>query len=153
MIKQISSLQNPLIKQLVLLQSKSRERRKSGLFIIEGQREISLALKGSYSIQTILVCPEIIEKETFKDLKNQLGNKTEYVEVSSEVYEKISYRNSTEGILAICVAKDLSLKNLQIKNENPLILVVEAPEKPGNIGAILRTADAAGLDAVIIANP
>jgi TrmH family RNA methyltransferase len=75
------------------------------------------------------------------------------MEISADIYQKLSYRTTTEGILAISHTKDLSLKNLDISSQKPLILVAEAPEKPGNIGALLRTADAADLDAVIFANP
>ena len=153
MHKQISSLQNPLIKQCLLLSEKARERKKNGLFMIEGQREIELALKGDYLLKTVLFCSEIISEEELFVLKEQSNSEAEFIEITSEVYEKLSYRTSTEGIIAIAEFKNLSLKNLNFSNANPLILVAEAPEKPGNIGALLRTADAANLDAVIIANP
>ncbi|MFK5982564.1 MAG: RNA methyltransferase, partial [Flavobacteriaceae bacterium] len=150
MNKQISSLQNPLIKQILLLQEKSRERKKTGLFIIEGKREIELAIKGGYIIKTLLFCPEITSEETITKLNLST---TEVIETSLEVYKKIAYRTSTEGIVAIAESKELHINNFKPKTRNPLILVAEAPEKPGNIGAILRTADAANVDAVIIANP
>ncbi len=151
MLKTISSLQNPLIKQVLLLQEKSRERKKTGLFVIEGQREIELALKGNFTIKTLLFCPEIVSEEKAQDLKTD--SNTEHIEISLEVFKKLAYRNSTEGVIAVAKVKDLALNHLNLETENPLILVAEAPEKPGNIGAILRTADAANLDAVIIANP
>lgn len=151
-MKQVSSLQNPLIKQILLLQEKSRERKKTGLFIIEGQREIELALKGGYTLKTILFCTEIISEEN--EIITQLKNtNSEAIEITLEVYKKIAYRTSTEGVLAIAECKPSSLEGLNFTKEYPLILVAEAPEKPGNIGAILRTADAANVDAVIIANP
>lgn len=153
MHKQITSLQNPLIKQCILLSEKSRERKKTGLFLIEGQREIELALKGGYSLQTVLFSSEIISEEELLALKDQLGTETELIEVSSEVYHKIAYRTSTEGVVAIAKTKQHSLNDLKFSHNKPLILVAEAPEKPGNIGALLRTADAANVDAVIIANP
>lgn len=153
MHKTISSLQNPLIKQFKLLQEKARERTKTGLFVIEGQREISLTVKGGYLLKTIFFCPEIISEESLFHLKKTSNTETEFIEITSEIYEKLAYRASTEGVLAIAVAKDLSLKNYKPQTTNPLILIAEAPEKPGNIGALLRTADAAKLDAVIIANP
>lgn len=132
----------------MLLQEKSKARKQTGTFLIEGQREIELAQKGGYEIETILFLPEIIsEKEAGK-----LSYSAELIEISKEVYQKLAYRDTTEGILAIAKSKNLSLSELDL-GENPLILVAEAPEKPGNIGAILRTADAANLDAVIIANP
>ncbi len=153
MQKQISSLQNPLIKHALQLQEKSRERRKSGLFVIEGKREIILALKGGYAIETILFCSEIISNDALLTIKNLSTTDVLCIEITIEIYKKLSYRASTEGLLAIAKGRDLSLKNVLLTNSNPLILVAEAPEKPGNIGALLRTADAANLDAVIIANP
>lgn len=152
MIKQISSLQNPLVKQMLQLIEKSRERRKLGLFVIEGQREIQLALKGDYTLKTVLICPDIITEFEFSEIKDNLSETTEIIEISVGVYQKLSYRTTTEGILAISQTKDLSLENLDLSTENSLILIAEAPEKPGNIGALLRTADAANLDAVIFAN-
>lgn len=159
MHKIITSLQNPLIKQIFLLQEKSRERRKTGLFVIEGLREISLALKGSYFLKTILFAPEIISEDENFTLRKFVKSETEFIEITPEIYRKLAYRSSTEGVLAIAQSKDLSIKNLKRKIyhpelvEGPLILIAEAPEKPGNIGALLRTADAANVDAVIIANP
>jgi len=150
MFKTISSLQNPLIKQVLLLQEKSRERKKTGLFIIEGKREKELALKGGYTLQTLLFCEEIVSEENIEKLN--ITN-TELINISLEVYKKIAYRTSTEGIIAIAEVKNLHINNLKLESKNLLILVAEAPEKPGNIGALLRTADAANLDAVLITNP
>ena len=151
MLKNISSFQNPLIKKVLLLQEKAKERKKHSLFIIEGKREIKLALKGGYKINTLLFCSDIISENDVSNFLNTDVNNL--IEISIEVYKKIAYRNSTEGIIAISESKDLSLSKLKLKDHNQLILVAEAPEKPGNIGAILRTADAANVDAVIIANP
>lgn len=153
MHKSITSPQNPLIKQIGLLQEKSRERRKTGLFIIEGLREILLALKGNYAIQTLLFCPDIISEDAVFNLKHATTSETEFIEITSEIYEKLAYRSTTEGVLAIVHSKDLNIKNLKPETRNLLFLIAEAPEKPGNIGALLRTADAANVDAVIIANP
>lgn len=147
-MKQITSVQNPFIKSLVLLQEKSKARKQTGTFLIEGQREIELAQKGGYEIESILFLPEISSEVEAR----KLSRSAELIEISREVYQKLAYRDTTEGILAIAKSKNLSLAELNL-GENPLILVAEAPEKPGNIGAILRTADAANLDAVIIANP
>lgn len=151
MFKQISSAQNSLIKELILLKEKSRVRKKSDRFIIEGKREISLALKGNYTIEKILFDPSIISSEIIRDEYNTLD--IECIELTSEVYSKITYRSTTEGVTAITQAKRLSLDEIVFNSKNPLILVAEALEKPGNIGAILRTADAANVDAVFIANP
>ncbi|GGG57674.1 TrmH family RNA methyltransferase [Bizionia arctica] len=148
--KQITSTQNSYIKELVLLKDKSKNRKQSGLFLIEGAREIDLAIKGDYKIDTILFYPELFSEEQLNSLKASQNNT---IEISKDVYQKLAYRETTEGVIAVAKTKEFSLKNLKFKNENPLILIAEAPEKPGNIGALLRTADAANVDAVIIANP
>jgi len=153
MFKQITSPQNSYIKELVQLKEKSRLRKKTQTFLIEGLREISLAVQGNYQIKTILVASSISNNEEIESLLNRTSSSIEIIEISKEVYKKLALRDSTEGILAIAKCKDLLLSNIQFKSKNPLILVAEAPEKPGNIGALLRTADAAGIDAVFIANP
>lgn len=147
-MKQITSIQNPFIKSLVLLQEKSKARKQSGIFLIEGKREIEIAMKGGYEVETILFLPELISVVEAR----KLSKSADLIEISKEVYQKLAYRDTTEGILALAKTKSLQLSDLKL-SENPLILVAEAPEKPGNIGALLRTADAANLDAVIIANP
>jgi TrmH family RNA methyltransferase len=148
-MKQITSVQNPFVKSLAQLQEKAKARRETGTFLIEGQREIELALKGGYQITTILFVPELypdnrISVSTHKSI--------EFIEINAEVYHKLAYRDTTEGIIAVARSKELQLSGLEL-SQNPLVLIAEAPEKPGNIGALLRTADAANLDAVIIANP
>ena len=148
-LKLITSPQNPFIKSLLLLQEKSKARKQSGTFLIEGKREIELAMNGGYAIDSILYLPEYLFAEEIS--KFQVEN-IELIEVSREVYQKLAYRETTEGLIAVAQMKSHLLSDLKL-SENPLILVAEAPEKPGNIGAILRTADAANLDAVIIANP
>ncbi len=153
MRKQISSTQNPFIKELLQLKDKSRIRKKTNLFMIEGLREVSLAINGNYKIETVLVDFSIISEEKVEKIFQELDYHIEFIEISNEVYKKLAIRNSTEGVLAIAKTKDLSLNSLEIKSKKPLILVAESPEKPGNIGALLRTADASGIDAVIIANP
>ncbi|MBN4070637.1 RNA methyltransferase [Olleya sp. AH-315-F22] len=150
MTKQISSTQNPFIRQLVLLKDKSRERKKSGLFLIEGEREITLAIKGGYTIETFLFYSQIFSEEQINTLTTKQIN---LIEVTKDVYQKLAYRETTEGVIAVAKTRDLPPESISFKTDNPLVLVVEAPEKPGNIGALLRTADAANVDAVIIANP
>jgi TrmH family RNA methyltransferase len=145
-MKQISSAQNPFIKSLIQLQEKAKARKQSSTFLIEGMREIELAIKGNYEIETILFLPELVSN-------NQITKLTDNpIEISKEVYQKLAYRDTTEGILAVAKTKSHQLYDLKL-SENPLILVLEAIEKPGNIGAVLRTCDAAKVDAVIIANP
>ena len=146
-MKTITSVQNPFIKSLVQLQEKAKVRKQTATFLMEGKREIELAQKGGYEIETILFLPELIDANYLKDIKA-----TDYIEINKEVYQKLAYRDSTEGILAVAKTKSHELKELKLSN-NPLILVAEGIEKPGNLGAILRTADAANIDAVIIANP
>ncbi len=150
MAKEISSVQNPFIKNLILIKEKSRARKKAGIFLIEGHREIMLADKGGYKLETILFNPEIISEEQVGKLVNQ---QTEIIEISKDVYQRLAHRDKTEGVLAVAKCKSHTLNVLELISKNLLILVAEAPEKPGNIGALLRTADAANIDAVIIANP
>ncbi|RKS98792.1 RNA methyltransferase [Flavobacterium sp. 123] len=147
-MKQITSIQNPFIKSLVLLQEKAKARKQSGTFLIEGQREISIAIKGGYEIETLLFLPEICSETEAR----KLSKSADLIEINKEIYQKLAYRDTTEGVLAVAKTKSTQLSDLKL-SDNPLILVAEAPEKPGNIGALLRTADAANLDAVIIANP
>lgn len=149
-MKEITSTQNPLIKQLAQLKDKSRERKKTSLFLIEGVREISLALKGGYELETVLFYPKLF---SFEQLNSLITEQINTIEISKDVYQKLAYRDTTEGILAVAKNKNHTITDLKFKSKNPLILVAEAPEKPGNIGAILRTADAANVDAVIIVNP
>ncbi|MFC4739751.1 TrmH family RNA methyltransferase [Flavobacterium ponti] len=148
-MKQITSIQNPYIKSLVQLQEKAKARKQTGTFLIEGKREIELAIKGNYEIETILFLPELISEKQLNSLTIKQFNT---IEISKDVYQKLAYRDTTEGIVAIAKTKNLSLSDLKLP-ENPLILVLESIEKPGNIGAMLRTADAANIDAVILANP
>ncbi|KOY52611.1 TrmH family RNA methyltransferase [Polaribacter dokdonensis] len=149
-MKQITSSQNSYIKRLLKLQEKARERKKLGLFIIEGLREISLAIKANYKFETVLFNSHLISQTEVEDI---FKNTTELIEISKEVYEKLAYRNSTEGIIAVAQSKNFSLNEIKFKNYNPLVIIAEGLEKPGNIGALLRTADAANVDAVFIANP
>ncbi len=144
----ISSVQNPKIKQLVLLQQKSSERRKTGLFVVEGQREILHCLETGYQIDSLFCCPTLLDSA---DVPFDTSRFTGY-EVTREVYEKIAYRGSTEGMLAVVRSRQLTLAELQL-GENPLLVVLERVEKPGNLGAILRSADAAHADAVIVCDP
>ncbi len=154
MLKKISSVQNKEIKHLIQLQEKSRNRRKEGVFIVEGQREIHLALKGGYQPLKLYFNAGLIDfQEVLTISKTNSEQATEIIEIDKEVYEKVAYRGSTEGLIAVFTAKGHGLETINFKIPNPLVLVAEAPEKPGNIGAILRSADAAGIDAVIIANP
>lgn len=142
----ISSNQNPRIKHLLLLQQKSSERRRTGLFVVEGQRELGHCLEAGYQVEEIYVCPELCDH-----IPTDIHKVSSY-EVTPSVYEKIAYRGTTEGIVAVVRARRLTLSDLCL-SEHPLIIVLESVEKPGNLGAILRSADAAGADAVVVCDP
>lgn len=151
MMKEISSTKNPLVKLCVELSTKSKLRTIQDRFVFEGLRELSLAVQGGYVIERILFVPQILP---LASLKNVLAEQQpELIAINKEVYAKLSYRSSTEGVIVLARVKNHGLENITFAKHNPLILVAEASEKPGNIGALLRTADAAALDAVLIANP
>ena len=131
---------------------KNRERRKRGLFVAEGRREVSLALAAGYKPGALLVCPEIYQEDPAYPINfNDIGTGKVFY-INAAVYNKLAYRNNVEGMLLSGEAREHSLRNLKTP-ANPLILVVEKVEKPGNLGAILRTCDAAGADAVIVCDP
>ena len=144
----ITSTQNPKVKSLLQLE-KPRERRRQQLFLIEGPREIRLALEAGYKIGNIFYCEEIVSKS---ELGIDLTNEKLVIPVSQEVFEKIAVREGSGGVVAVAEMKPHGLEQIQL-SKNPLLLILEAVEKPGNLGAILRTADAAGVDAVIICDP
>lgn len=148
-MKAITSLQNPIIKNVVKLQEKSRERKKQDLFVIEGKREIYLAINAGYCIKSILFLDDIITTTEIQQITN---HKVELIKITKEIYTKTAYRNTTEGIIAIAKTKKNNIKDIVFKTKNPLILVLEGIEKPGNVGAMLRTADAANIDLVCIAD-
>ncbi len=143
----ITSPQNERIKHLVQLQQKSSLRRQEGLFVVEGRRELLHCINADYEVKTIFVDNQKDDALLDIDSKN-----AEIIEVSPKVYEKIAYRESTEGVVAIVKARKKTLQDFAQK-EHPLYVVIEAVEKPGNLGAILRSADAAGVDGVIVCDP
>lgn len=118
-------------------------RRETGLFVVEGRREIEHALESGYKIDTLFYCPELGGTQHPAD---------KLIEVPAAVYERIAYRGTTEGEIAEFREKSVSLKDI-VLGRNPLVVVLESVEKPGNLGAVLRSADAAGADAVIICDP
>lgn len=149
-MKKITSVHNPFIKSLIQLQEKSKHRKETGTFLIEGVREIELAIKGKYQIETLLYTPELISESKLSKIVSAAA--VEIIEINKEIYQKLAYRETTEGLLAVVKTKMLQLSELKLP-KNPLVLVMEGLEKPGNIGAVLRTCDAANIDAVIISNP
>ena len=156
-IETITSAQNPKIKDLLALQEKSKERRRKGLFVVEGRRELEHCIEAGYEPHTLFVCHEIISAKDFDRIlgvieDNFCGTRVNIVEISRDLYDKVAYRGGTEGVIAELHCKEMNLEALKLK-ENPLVVVLEAVEKPGNLGAVLRSADAAGADAVIVCDP
>lgn len=143
----ITSIQNNKIKNLAALQ-KPRHRKETGLFVIEGIRELKQAISGGYEIVSLFYCDEIAGENP---ILAEVSAGTEVNIVSKRVYEAVTYRGSTEGILGVAKMQALDLSCLKLQGD-PLILVIESPEKPGNLGAILRTADAAGITGVIVSD-
>lgn len=145
----ISSVRNPKIRQLLNLQQKTADRRQTGLFVVEGKRELFHCIDSGYEVDTVFYCSEILllDSETAA-----LISRTRSYSVDREVYKRIAFRGTTEGIMAQMHSRSCSLADLRL-SDCPLIVVMESVEKPGNLGAVLRTADAAGADAVIVCDP
>jgi TrmH family RNA methyltransferase len=142
----ITSTQNPRIKHLLLLQQKSSLRREEGLFVVEGRREVEHCIEAGFRIRTAFVCEEI------GDPPHPFLKGSELERVSPNVYNRIAYRGGTEGIVAEVEVRQTRLADLRL-SAAPLIVVLESVEKPGNLGAVLRSADAAGADAVVVCDP
>jgi TrmH family RNA methyltransferase len=141
----ITSLQNPRVKQIVKLRDDKKQRQQDGLMLVEGYDEISLAIRAGHIPHTLLIAPDLSH--------HQIGGfDSEIVTVSSAVFDKMSYRENPDGWLAIFPIPRITLDDLRL-GKSPLIIVAESIEKPGNLGAILRTADAAGVDAVLVCDP
>ncbi|SNU03428.1 RNA methyltransferase, TrmH family [Prevotellaceae bacterium MN60] len=145
-MESISSAQNPKIKLLLELQQKSAERRKHGLFVVEGRREVERCINNGYQVDTLFWCPEIFGEE------EPVVDGARIFQVSADIYNKVAYRGGTEGVIAEVVAQQHTLDGLQLQ-KRPLVVVLESVEKPGNVGAILRSADASNVDAVIVCDP
>lgn len=157
----ISSAQNPKVRTLLELQTKSRLRREIGIFVLEGRREIEHCVCSGYELESLFFCPEILgdslDSETagdgfFSVLKKTGALPQRCFEVSRQIYDKLAYRGGTEGVVAEVKSRNLSLGDIPAR-ESPLLVVLESVEKPGNLGAVLRSADAAGADAVIVCDP
>ncbi len=148
----ITSPQNPKVKHVVKLRER-RQREREGLILVEGRAELSLALASGVHPQTLFYCPSLFnltEPEELLERARQSG--AELNEVSPAVFEKMAYRENPDGWLAVIPTPRPRLADLTLSTV-PLLIVAEAIEKPGNLGAILRSADAAGVDAVIVCDP
>ena len=146
MAELLTSAQNPKFKRLVALREKSRLRRDEGVFVVEGRRELEHCLEAGFEVETVFVCREIAADCTTS------SEQPKTFELSKELYAKVAYREGTEGVMAIVKSRELRLDELQL-GDKPLVMVLEGVEKPGNLGAVLRSADAAGADAVIVCDP
>lgn len=151
-MEKISSLQNNRIKQIRLLLTKSKERKVQNKIVVEGARELTLALEGGYEPDSVYICPELFLKTDYPDVLKSVPATTLQFEVTEAVFQKMAYREGSDGLLALLQPKKQGLEELQL-SENPFIIVLESVEKPGNLGAVLRTADAARADAVIVCDP
>ena len=178
MAELLTSAQNPKFKRLVALREKSRLRRDEGVFVVEGRRELEHCVEAGFEVETVFVCPEIADcSGAAPEGRNTRGSVAggpsrrdggvspkdelpkglqpcsgQVFELSKELYAKVAYREGTEGVMAIVKSRELRLDELQL-GDKPLVMVLEGVEKPGNLGAVLRSADAAGADAVIVCDP
>ena len=148
MINHITSAQNPRIKNLLVLQQKSRERRKQNLLVVEGLRETGIAVANGFSVAELFVCHEIADEESYA----RIAGNAEITTISQAVYEKLAYREGSDGCIALLEPRWMKISEVRLRSK-PLVIVLEAVEKPGNLGAILRTADAVNADAVIVCDP
>jgi RNA methyltransferase, TrmH family len=146
---EITSTQNPKIKEAVNLRD-ARERKRTGKMIVEGEREISLALKAGIVPEALFYSAELRTRGTGMPFSGISEDRV--FAVPDNIFKKISARENPDGLLMIAAQPRIELEDLKL-SANPLIIVLEAVEKPGNLGAVMRTADAAGADAVIIADP
>lgn len=148
----ITSVANPQIKDLVRLRDR-RHRDRSGTFVVEGYRAVSRAVAAGVEFDRLYICPELFLGPNEDALIAQIAEQgTAVIEVAPEPFRKAAYRDRPEGLLGVAQQFGTSIGALEVDSE-PLILVVEAIEKPGNLGTMLRTADAAGCDAVIVCDP
>ena len=149
-IENITSAQNPKIQTLLALQDKSKERRRRGLFVVEGRRELLHCIEAGYDPFTIFFCSDIIAESDLKSITDKCS--CTFIDIPRHLYDKVAYRGGTEGVIAELHCKEKRLEDIKL-SKNPLIVVLESVEKPGNLGAVLRSADASGADAVIICDP
>jgi RNA methyltransferase, TrmH family len=140
----ITSLQNPRVKHIVKLRDDKRQRREDDLMLVEGYDEIQLALLAGHQARTIFSAPKLASRQI-----DVVNTDAEHITVTRAVFEKMSYRENPDGWLAVFPIPHASFDDLKLST-SPLIIVAESIEKPGNLGAILRTADAAHVDALLV---
>lgn len=151
MSKKIDSADNPKVKALAKLKE-LKGRREAGRFLIEGVRETLRALQGGEAVMTMLSCPELRDEQGAEsgELEQRAKEqKLEMLELSQRAFLKLSVRQNPDGVIGVATIRKKSLTDIPLK-ENALILVIDGLEKPGNVGALLRTADAVDVDAVIV---
>lgn len=149
-IENITSAQNPKIRTLLELQEKSRTRKKTGLFVVEGRRELLHCIEAGYEPHTVFVCTEILKQEEIEEIAGKC--ECSFIGIPQHLYDKVAYRGGTEGVIAELHCREMTLESIELP-DNPLVVVLESVEKPGNLGAVLRSADASGVDAVIVCDP
>lgn len=142
--KVITSARNSELKKLLSLKEKSSARKENGLFLVEGRRELEMAISGGYHVRQLWYVPSLFPYDV------SIFPVEEVIETDSYLYEKIAYRGSTEGVLGVCYLKNHELPEL-LPSAGP-VLIMDKIEKPGNIGAMLRTADACGASLVILSD-
>lgn len=156
-VLEITSAQNPKVKEVAALMEKSRERRNQKLFVVEGIRETAACIRNGYTLRSIFINNEVQAPAQIENLfpANYSLSFPTLFSLAPNAYSKIAYREGTEGIVAVVEEKRLTLGEVKFGKrwEQPLVLVVESVEKPGNLGALLRTADACGIDAVLVCDP
>jgi RNA methyltransferase, TrmH family len=149
----ITSLTNPRVKAAVRLRDR-QAREAAGLTLIDGARELRRALSAGASVQTAFVAPSQIRGEEARAALHDVEDRiTDIIEVSDPVFAKLAFGDRSDGIVAIVRTGSTDLDQLRLMPGEPLVVVVEGVEKPGNLGAILRTADAAGASGLIAADP
>ena len=146
-IDSLSSANNPKIKELLLLKERSRQRRERTLFVVEGVREVSAAVKAGYDIESLFFLPG----SAGEDIAHIVPAKHIF-SLTQPLYAKVAYREGSEGVIAVAKYKNLILDDIRL-SKNPLIIILESVEKPGNLGAVIRTADGVNADAVIVCDP
>ena len=145
----ISSINNKRILALRKLY-KSRERKKADSFLVEGYKECIRGIRSSFEVESVYYCPNIISEEYWNNIQALLHKDVEIIELDKNVYEKLAYRQDTEGIIALFKKKKFNIEDLFHRKKKLLFLVLEGIEKPGNLGAVLRTADATNVDAIFL---